>query len=85
MGDVLVVKKDYCADCPHIERCREKYGAEREDGDDFRAIIGTHLCLKDWHDCKVKDKDGAITIKDLMNKCGVMSVEGLIRGCIRKV
>lgn len=39
---------DLCTGCPYKEKCIEKYGPEREDGDDYRAVEGTHFCRRSW-------------------------------------
>lgn len=50
-----------CDNCSHKEACIEEYGPKREDGDDYRAVIGTHHCLASWNDfrcCNCKNKEG---------------------------
>jgi len=44
------MKKDNydCSTCEHRFSCEKEYGEEREDGDDFRAVIGTHFCRASW-------------------------------------
>lgn len=37
-----------CKECEFKEMCEETNGAEREDGDDYRACRGTHFCLQSW-------------------------------------
>jgi hypothetical protein len=45
----LSFKEQYnCSDCFHKTVCEKDYGLEREDGDDYRAVIGTHLCRRSW-------------------------------------
>ncbi len=44
--------EDYCLNCSHIEKCKHEYGDIREDGDDYRAISGTHFCRKSWDNFK---------------------------------
>jgi hypothetical protein len=39
---------DLCPGCPYKEKCMEENGPEREDGDDYRAVEGTHLCRRSW-------------------------------------
>ena len=43
-----------CDDCPHEAKCSEGY-PRSNDGDDYTAKIGTHLCAKSWHDFKCCD------------------------------
>lgn len=37
-----------CIDCQYKIACEKAYGAERDDGDDYRAVIGTHFCRRSW-------------------------------------
>ena len=37
-----------CNCCSYKKECIKENGDEREDGDDYRAIEGTHLCRKSW-------------------------------------
>lgn len=41
-----------CEECEHKIKCEKKYGAKRDDGDDYTAIIGTHFCLRSWDQLK---------------------------------
>ena len=37
-----------CDNCKWKESCIAEYGDLRDDGDDYRAIEGSHLCRKSW-------------------------------------
>lgn len=38
-----------CDDCEYEKECSEHNGGpRREDGDDYTALIGTHLCKRSW-------------------------------------
>jgi hypothetical protein len=37
-----------CYSCVHYIPCSDEYGRISENGDDCRAIAGTHFCLKSW-------------------------------------
>jgi hypothetical protein len=43
------MEKPYtCEDCKYKLECEKQFGPEQENGDDYRAIIGTHFCLRSW-------------------------------------
>jgi len=44
-------KSDLCLDCRHLRACKNEYGEERGDGDDYRAIAGTTRCRKIQDGC----------------------------------
>ncbi len=37
-----------CDKCEHVEACITQYGEKRADGDDYRAMVGTHYCRASW-------------------------------------
>jgi len=37
-----------CERCEYKNECEKEYGKERQDGDDYRAICGTHFCKLSW-------------------------------------
>lgn len=39
---------DYRDDCKWEAECAAQNGEKREDGDDYRALCGTHFCQKSW-------------------------------------
>lgn len=41
-----------CKRCPSEYKfpCKQEFGAERDDGDDYRAIEGSHFCRFTWSD-----------------------------------
>lgn len=41
-----------CDDCDWIEQCSNEFGELRGDGDDYRAVIGTHFCRRSWENFK---------------------------------
>lgn len=48
---VLITLNGKC--CVYVKiKCEKKYGAKRDDGDDYTAIIGTHFCLRSWDQLK---------------------------------
>lgn len=42
------MKKFDCEDCKYRTNCENEYGKKRSDGDDYRAICGTHFCRRSW-------------------------------------
>jgi len=50
-----------CDDCQYIEQCKKEYGEYREDGDDYRAVVGSHFCRKSW-DPFYEMMNGKVTI-----------------------
>ena len=47
------INKLNCATCKHKVECENHNGKERDDGDDYRALIGTHHCLASWSNSSV--------------------------------
>lgn len=41
-----------CDTCTHRKECEREHGVMRNDGDDFRAVCGTHFCRASWDDFK---------------------------------
>jgi len=39
---------DNCENCKYKTECEKEYGKERPDGDDYRAICGSHFCELSW-------------------------------------
>lgn len=37
-----------CKQCQYRIACQFEFGKERSDGDDYRAVAGTHFCRKSW-------------------------------------
>lgn len=56
MSDVIIAgwgDEPYtCEECEHKIKCEKEYGAKRDDGDDYTAVIGTHFCLRSWDQLK---------------------------------
>jgi len=49
---------DYtCENCQYKLACQYEFGKERPDGDDYRAVIGTHFCRKSWEPFYKKIKE----------------------------
>jgi len=42
--------EEYRKDCKWEAACAAENGQKREDGDDYRALCGTHFCRKSWDD-----------------------------------
>jgi hypothetical protein len=47
----LCIEGTLCSGCEHIVRCKNEYGNFNKDGDDYRAVLNTHFCLKSWEGC----------------------------------
>ena len=37
-----------CENCKYKNKCENENGKERPDGDDYRALIGSHFCRRSW-------------------------------------
>jgi len=48
MGEKFDVNKISCDKCKYEEECEKHNGKKRDDGDDYRAIIGSHMCQLSW-------------------------------------
>jgi len=44
----MIENELWCDNCSHVENCKHDYGEKRDDGDDYRAVVGTHFCRKSW-------------------------------------
>ena len=38
-----------CGSCSHQQKCEDEFGPIQQDGDDYRALEGTHHCWRSWN------------------------------------
>lgn len=42
------MSEHHCPICEFKVECEKNHGEYREDGDDYRAVEGTHFCAYSW-------------------------------------